>query len=80
MLNLRVNNIVVNVTVDPATLARNMGLLEIPTFPLNTDGIDIAGKHILVENCWVRNYDDAVCAKVIMCRSLYFSCCNNHLP
>jgi hypothetical protein len=34
-----------------------------PVFPLNTDGIDIGGSNVLVENIQIRNYDDAVVSK-----------------
>jgi len=33
------------------------------TFPLNTDGIDPAGKNILIQNITVQNFDDAVAVK-----------------
>ena len=29
----------------------------------NTDGIDVAGRNIIVRNCTVHNYDDSVCLK-----------------
>jgi len=32
---------------------------------LNTDGIDISGRNIVVTNCSVTNFDDSVCAKPI---------------
>lgn len=35
----------------------------IPVFPLNTDGIDIAGRSVVVRNCTVENFDDSVCVK-----------------
>jgi polygalacturonase len=35
----------------------------LPTFPLNTDGIDPAGRNILVKNCTIENFDDAVAVK-----------------
>jgi hypothetical protein len=35
----------------------------VPTFPLNTDGIDVKGQNITVRNCTVTNFDDAVCLK-----------------
>lgn len=34
-----------------------------PTFPLNTDGIDPSGKNILIENVTITNFDDAVAVK-----------------
>eukprot|EP00055_Hartaetosiga_balthica_P010754 m.46951 g.46951 ORF g.46951 m.46951 type:complete len:488 (+) comp7300_c0_seq1:158-1621(+) len=38
-------------------------LIEIPTFPLNTDGIDPAGENIHIYNCSIENFDDAVAVK-----------------
>lgn len=35
----------------------------LPIFPLNTDGIDIAGRNITVRYCHVENFDDSVCIK-----------------
>jgi hypothetical protein len=35
----------------------------IPTFPLNTDGIDVAGVNITVQHCRIQNFDDSVCLK-----------------
>lgn len=37
--------------------------LGIPLFPLNTDGVDPAGKNITISNCFIENYDDAVAVK-----------------
>ena len=34
-----------------------------PTFPLNTDGIDIGGSNVLIENNKIKNYDDSVVPK-----------------
>lgn len=71
MLDVHVHNIVVNVTIDPATLWKRRR--DIPIFPLNTDGVDVAGRNILVENCWIRNYDDSVCAKTSNGGSMFVS-------
>lgn len=38
-------------------------ILSWPTFPLNTDGIDIGGSNVLVENIKIKNYDDSVVTK-----------------
>jgi hypothetical protein len=35
----------------------------IPTFPLNTDGWDIAGRNVTVRRANVTNFDDALCVK-----------------
>jgi len=37
--------------------------LNIPTFPLNTDGIDPAGSNIVIRNVKITNFDDAVAVK-----------------
>jgi len=37
--------------------------LGIPTFPLNTDGIDPSGTNVLIRNISVTNFDDAVAVK-----------------
>jgi len=39
------------------------GLFSMPTFPLNTDGIDPAGSNILIERVKITNFDDAVAVK-----------------
>ena len=37
--------------------------LDIPTFPLNTDGIDPSGVDVLIEDITIQNFDDAVAVK-----------------
>ena len=37
--------------------------LDIPTFPLNTDGIDPSGVDVLIEDINVQNFDDVVAVK-----------------
>lgn len=37
--------------------------INLPTFPLNTDGIDPWGSNVLIENVKVRNFDDAIAVK-----------------
>ena len=39
--------------------------IPIPTFPLNTDGINPAGSNILIERINITNFDDAVAVKPI---------------
>ena len=34
-----------------------------PTYPLNTDGFNVAGTNIVIENSWIKSYDDAVTIK-----------------
>jgi polygalacturonase len=50
---------------------------DIPTFPLNTDGIDPAGINVLIENITVQNYDDAVAVKPCNQNFKYCSCASN---
>jgi polygalacturonase len=49
------------------TLLKENGLwdhdLRIPTFPLNTDGIDPSGTNVTIRNVKITNYDDAVAVK-----------------
>lgn len=64
-----------------ASLLRSFGLLGergLPMFPLNTDGIDIAGSDVIVRNCRVDNYDDSLCAKP-MSRSGNLTKCTERL-
>lgn len=35
----------------------------VPTFPLNTDGIDPSGTNVLIERVNITNFDDAVAVK-----------------
>ena len=37
--------------------------IKLPTFPLNTDGLDPAGRNILIERVNITNFDDAVAVK-----------------
>jgi len=37
--------------------------LELPTFPLNTDGIDIWGTNFTLQRIKITNWDDAIVAK-----------------
>eukprot|EP00455_Lapot_gusevi_P002948 TRINITY_DN1121_c0_g1_i1.p1 TRINITY_DN1121_c0_g1~~TRINITY_DN1121_c0_g1_i1.p1 ORF type:complete len:447 (+),score=79.76 TRINITY_DN1121_c0_g1_i1:43-1383(+) len=72
MLDVLIENIEVHVDVwGQSSLLSKLGLMSngkdlpfgIPTFPLNTDGIDVAGQRITVRNCTIQNFDDSVCAK-----------------
>lgn len=49
-------------------LAKLFGLqrhwdITVPTYPLNTDGIDPAAKNVLIERVKITNHDDAVAVK-----------------
>ena len=46
-----------------ATLLELGGGIEIPTFPLNTDGIDIWGQNMTFRNIKITNFDDAIVPK-----------------
>lgn len=47
----------------PPELEKILEALGVPTFPLNTDGIDPRGKNVLIENVNITNFDDAVAVK-----------------
>ena len=51
----------INITVDVERI-KKLGL-SLPTFPLNTDGIDVSGSNILIENSYIKNFDDAIAVK-----------------
>ena len=37
--------------------------INLPTFPLNTDGIDPSGANVYIRNVKITNFDDAVAVK-----------------
>jgi polygalacturonase len=39
------------------------GGVSIPTYPLNTDGIDPSGTNIIIRNMTITSHDDAVAVK-----------------
>lgn len=49
----------------------------VPTFPLNTDGIDPAGKNVFIKNVRIRNFDDAVAVKPLNGGNFYSNCSQN---
>lgn len=49
----------------------------LPMFPLNTDGIDSAGKNILIERLNITNFDDAVAVKASNKNNDYATCTEN---
>eukprot|EP01098_Paradermamoeba_levis_P006122 TRINITY_DN2541_c0_g1_i1.p1 TRINITY_DN2541_c0_g1~~TRINITY_DN2541_c0_g1_i1.p1 ORF type:complete len:556 (+),score=189.58 TRINITY_DN2541_c0_g1_i1:98-1669(+) len=51
----------------------------IPTFPLNTDGIDPAGSNVLIEDVIIQNFDDAVAVKPLNSRAKSAACSQNIL-
>ena len=46
----------------------------IPTFPLNTDGIDPSGINIIIEDSTILNYDDTVAVKPMNGNGMYSTC------
>lgn len=73
MINLTVQNVVVYVDVKDDEY-------QIPTFPLNTDGIDVSGKDIYLRNLTIQNYDDAVAVKPLhFDPNEYLNCTENVL-
>ena len=61
MQRLHVHDIEIFVDVFSQKSASNSSLL--PTFPLNTDGVDPSGVDILIERVRVTNFDDAIVPK-----------------
>ena len=51
--------------------------MTLPMFPLNTDGIDIAGKNILIERLNVTNFDDVIAVKASTSSGDYATCTEN---
>ena len=51
----------------------------IPTFPLNTDGIDISGKDIYFTNLTIQNFDDAIAVKPLHEGSSIYSNCTQNI-
>eukprot|EP00607_Mallomonas_marina_P007483 CAMPEP_0182416468 /NCGR_PEP_ID=MMETSP1167-20130531/758_1 /TAXON_ID=2988 /ORGANISM="Mallomonas Sp, Strain CCMP3275" /LENGTH=501 /DNA_ID=CAMNT_0024589239 /DNA_START=408 /DNA_END=1913 /DNA_ORIENTATION=- len=58
---------------DLVITTRSTSSSGVPTFPINTDGIDILGTNVTVRNVSVQNYDDVIAVKP--CRS-YFKYCS----
>mmetsp|Transcript_9646 Transcript_9646/g.6914 ORF Transcript_9646/g.6914 Transcript_9646/m.6914 type:complete len:132 (-) Transcript_9646:485-880(-) len=50
-----------------------------PTFPLNTDGIDPAGKNVTIRNVKITNFDDAVAVKPIHAGDSFSDCSEDML-
>lgn len=48
-----------------------------PTYALNTDGLDIAGRNALVERLNITNYDDSVAIKASSGNDTYAWCSEN---
>jgi len=72
-------SVITNVT-DQKYILSNTGHLSeegIPTFPLNTDGIDARGTNYLIENVFLENFDDAVAIKPGKQGGKYGNCSEN---
>jgi len=76
----------INITVDvfgQQAFLREHGFLYqnfIPTFPLNTDGIDVSGIDVVIRNSSIICFDDAVAVKpMISGRSNFTNCTRNIL-
>lgn len=52
-------------------------MTRIPTFPLNTDGIDPSGKNFLIERVKITNFDDAIAVKPMDNRGKNAKCTEN---
>lgn len=61
----------------PEELEKILEALGIPTFPLNTDGIDPSGKNVLIENVTITNFDDAVAVKPSSGGDTFSNCSQN---
>ena len=47
------------------------------SFPMNTDGYDVAGTNVLIRNVTIRNFDDAVAIKYSDDKGEYSTCSSN---
>ena len=50
---------------------------RVPSYPLNTDGIDPEGRNILIERVNITNYDDAVAVKPLQADHHELKCTEN---
>ncbi|KAJ1447448.1 pectin lyase fold/virulence factor [Pelagophyceae sp. CCMP2097] len=46
-----------------AALHTQARMRNLPMFPFNTDGIDLAGSDVLIEDCVISNWDDVIAVK-----------------
>jgi polygalacturonase len=75
MLNATVQNIKIH---DDITDDKKF-LTWLPTFPLNTDGIDISGRDIVFRNLTIQCFDDAVAVKPSRTNKGKYSNCTENL-
>ena len=53
--------------------------LTLPTFPLNTDGVDPSGKNILIERLNITNFDDAIVIKPMDRKDYTYTPCSQNI-
>lgn len=75
-LNCTVKNVKIHVDI---TDDESSFLEWLPTFPLNTDGIDISGKDIYFKNLTIQNFDDAVAVKPTRAFENTFTNCTENI-
>uniref|UniRef100_A0A914CHI5 Uncharacterized protein n=1 Tax=Acrobeloides nanus TaxID=290746 RepID=A0A914CHI5_9BILA len=68
MLDLHIHDVDIHVdVVAQKALMKQFGYwneeLGVPTFPLNTDGMDLRGRNVLVENVRIECFDDGIAIK-----------------
>lgn len=51
--------------------------ITLPMFPLNTDGLDVQGKNMVIERMNITNFDDAVAIKPSNTANKYATCTEN---
>lgn len=73
-LNLRIQHI--KILVNLTDLNYNESA---PIFPLNTDGIDVRGKNVIIKNITVENFDDAVAVKPTHKNQAIYSECTENI-
>jgi len=82
MLNLVVRDLDIQVDISAQrTLLDKHGfwIKGLPTFPLNTDGIDPSGENILIQNVTIENFDDAVVVKPTSANSGHGITCSQNI-
>ena len=72
-LDLIVRNVIVHVDITPEDS------FKFPIFPLNTDGIDVSGKNIHLNNVSIVNFDDAVAIKPLKLFESNFTNCTQDI-
>ena len=74
-LNITVQNVIIHTDINS-----NASIMDlIPTFPLNTDGIDISGRDVYFRNLTITNFDDAVAVKPLSVNGGKYSNCTENI-